>query len=697
MERRAEPEVLSALGVAMAREAEGLSAPLARAISVAMSPPPPSRLNSGWRMVMPTLDPEEVRWVHALLAAGAQSREALGWLLENVETSNVPPVPRTIIDYGHLEGAHWITNGPAFGAAPCEPGRVTIDLRDDAPARLSITARPAAAAHPVWADLRVADVSATARGSSLDWVQAGRTLVSPTFRMHASGRIAHLVRGEGRIIAPVASHKLVAGPLHKGSIARFDTKGVWKWVVQEIPSAAGLLVRVEVSSTGQGGLEIARTVELEEGQAAPATLPADDLVDRAEEDGLDLSSVEGRARLFERLVREAAELVSTGGVKGRFLSDEYRARLYGLAEYCALHIGPVRRSVESSLSSSQDSIRAQLDLRALTSRLAPVALDLEGRDERVLDRGDWRSPGDAAPRRAPSALRASDEPLARDGEGSGRLALVESLLASDAALLQRVWVNRVWAGLFSRGLAATTDDFGAMGSAPTHPEILDHLALWFPSCGWSTKALVRRVVLTRAYRRATTPTESARAEDPRNELLAHTRVRRLQAEELRDALLAVGGTLDRGRFGPSVPIHLTDFMTGRGRPAQSGPLDGAGRRSIYIEVRRNFPHPFLTVFDQPMPSTCRGVRTESNVPAQALAMLNDPFVEQQASAFADVVAVSPDVVAIDQLWTRALARAPRPDERALALEALNEATDRRAALTDLAHVLFNSKEFFFLE
>ena len=697
IERRAEPEVLEALGASMTLEADGLGEAVARAIAVAMSPPRAWPLNAGLRLVMPELDPKETRWVYALIDPNPQTRAALSWLLDDVSNAETPPLPQTIVDYGRLEGARWITNGPAFGPAPREPGRATIDLRDHAPARLKIAARPAATAHPVWADLRVAEASSTARASSLDWVQAGRTLVSPTFRMHPSGRIAHLVRGEGRIITPVASHKLVAGPLHRGAIARFDTKGVWSWIVQDIPSAAGLHVRIEITSTGPGGLEVARTLELDEAQEPPRTLTTVGLIERAEEDELDLAEVEGRARLFERLVREAAELVSTGGVAGRFLSDEDRARLYGLAEVCALHIEPVHRAVESTLRARDEATRAHLESRALVSHLAPVALDLEGRDERVLDRGDWRSPGATAPRRAPSALRVSDEPLARDGEGSGRLALVEALLASDAALLQRVWVNRVWAGLFGRGLAATTDDFGAMGSAPTHPEILDHLALWLPKNGWSTKALQRRLVLTRAYRRSTSPTDSALAEDPRNELLAHTRVRRLQAEEIRDALLAVSGSLDRTRFGPPVPIHLTEFMTGRGRPAQSGPLDGDGRRSIYIEVRRNFPHPFLTVFDQPSPSTCHGVRTESNVPAQALAMLNDPFVEGCAAALAERVADGSDEAAVERLWYLALARAPRPDERDLAFESVRDATDRRAALTDLAHVLLNTKEFLFLE
>ena len=209
---------------------------------------------------------------------------------------------------------------------------------------------------------------------------------------------------------------------------------------------------------------------------------------------------------------------------------------------------------------------------------------------------------------------------------------------------------------------------------------------------------MRRLALSDAYARASEPTASGAELDPLNVNLGRMPVRRLQAEEIRDALLAASGELDSTRFGPPVPIHLTEFMTGRGRPKSSGPLDGAGRRSIYLEVRRNFLHPFLTVFDSPNPSTCRGKRNSSNVPAQALTLLNDPFVEERAEHLADLVlAANSAAQRLDVLWLRVLGRQPTADERTIWGEYLESAPDgARAAWVDLAHALFNVKDFLFL-
>ena len=172
--------------------------------------------------------------------------------------------------------------------------------------------------------------------------------------------------------------------------------------------------------------------------------------------------------------------------------------------------------------------------------------------------------------------------------------------------------------------------------------------LAFASEGWSVKKLIREIMLSQAYQMASVGAESAEQRDPLNLLLHRSNVRRLEGEAIRDALLAVSGRLDPTQFGPPVPIHLSPFMEGRGRPEQSGPLDGDGRRSIYVEVRRNFLSPFMVAFDTPQPASTTGRRNVSNVPAQALIMMNDPFVFEQC-----------------QIWaTRALAEADRsPEDR----------------------------------
>jgi hypothetical protein len=191
-------------------------------------------------------------------------------------------------------------------------------------------------------------------------------------------------------------------------------------------------------------------------------------------------------------------------------------------------------------------------------------------------------------------------------------------------------------------------------------------------------------------------------------LLWHYRPpRRLAAEAVRDALLSVSGSLDAKLGGPSIPVYLTPFMKGRGRPSRSGPLDGEGRRTLYQEIRRNFLPPFLMVWDYPPPATTMGRRSSSNVPAQSLALMNDPFVRELAQRWAQRLEQSDgsggrpqSERVVKQLWWTAFARAPRPDEveQALAfLEAGQAAGQARMdTLAELCHVVFNLKEFVFL-
>lgn len=199
--------------------------------------------------------------------------------------------------------------------------------------------------------------------------------------------------------------------------------------------------------------------------------------------------------------------------------------------------------------------------------------------------------------------------------------------------------------------------------------------------------------------------------DPDNLLWHRMPIKRLQGEVIRDALLAVSGRLDPTPFGPSVPIHLTPFMEGRGRPGASGPLDGNGRRSVYIAVRRNFLSPMMLAFDTPSPFSTVGRRTSSNVPAQALILMNDPLVIELAKRWAERLlvdlALSPEQ-RIDAMYQAALARPASDAEKSDALAFLDAQsarfglpeTQRRTspqAWADLCHVMFNVKEFVFIE
>jgi len=213
------------------------------------------------------------------------------------------------------------------------------------------------------------------------------------------------------------------------------------------------------------------------------------------------------------------------------------------------------------------------------------------------------------------------------------------------------------------------------------------------------------MLLSNAYQMDSKPSGPASEIDPDNKLLQHMPVRRLEAEAVRDAVLAVTGRLDKTLFGPSVPTHLTPFMTGRGRPSTSGPLDGNGRRSIYLGVRRNFLNPMFLAFDYPTPFSSMGKRSVSNVPAQALTMLNNPLFSQQAELWAKKILSDNTLTQterIAKMYLTALGRPPSAMETSEAAAFIEEQSrihgrpDNPRAWADFAHVLFNVKEFIFV-
>jgi hypothetical protein len=267
--------------------------------------------------------------------------------------------------------------------------------------------------------------------------------------------------------------------------------------------------------------------------------------------------------------------------------------------------------------------------------------------------------------------------------------------------IARVIVNRVWQHLFGRGIVSSVDNFGVLGEPPSHPELVDYLSEQFIRDGWSIKRLIRSLTLSSAYRMSSRADEEADRGDPENILLHRMPIRRLEGEAIRDAILAVSGCLDERVYGPSIPVHLDDHQEGRGRP-ENGPLDGFGRRSVYLAVRRNFLSSFLLAFDTPTPFSTVGRRTLSNVPAQALILLNDPFVHQQAAAWAKRVCSNggPEVERISRMYVVAFARPPTSRELAFCREFLGEQQERGggtlSAWSALAHVLFNVKEFIYL-
>ncbi len=344
----------------------------------------------------------------------------------------------------------------------------------------------------------------------------------------------------------------------------------------------------------------------------------------------------------------------------------------------------------------------EVESRLTEPALGQALADGTGVDARVQIRGSTRSLGDPVPRRFLEVLGGTSlGSVAATGEhSSGRLALAHAIASESNPLTARVLVNRLWHHHFGRGIVTSVDDFGVMGQPPTHPELLDFLAARFVASGWSIKQMHRLLVTSRTYRLSSAPTPSADLIDPTNTLLHRRTLGRLDAESIRDAILTVSGRLDPAIGGPSVAPHLTPFMDGRGRPGQSGPLDGAGRRTIYLNVRRNFVTPMLLAFDFPTPSAPMGRRNVSNVPAQALTLLNDPFLVEQSRVWATHVrAGHPEAdptAGITAMYLAAFGRPPTAPEATAAAAFLTEATiasDDLAAWSDLAHVLFNVKEF----
>lgn len=322
------------------------------------------------------------------------------------------------------------------------------------------------------------------------------------------------------------------------------------------------------------------------------------------------------------------------------------------------------------------------------------------RDAALAIRGNPHTRGEIVPRGELQALGGQrfDRPAS-----SGREELAANLTSGQHPLAARVMVNRVWLHLLSQGLVESPDNFGLLGGRPSHLELLDYLSLQFIEHDWSIKWLVREICLSRTYRIASRATPPQLESDPSGRWLSHRKVRRLSAEKLRDAMLAVSGSLDRATGGESITVHLKAQMTGRGRPTQSGPLDGNGRRSVYLEIRRNFLDPLLIAFDQPPPATTVGRRNLSNVPAQALSMLNDPLVHELAQRWSARVCTQHESHAgrIEAMYWSAFSRPPDADELAACMQQLGDDEPRseeaRSRVAELAHVLMCTKEFQYLQ
>jgi cytochrome c553 len=334
-----------------------------------------------------------------------------------------------------------------------------------------------------------------------------------------------------------------------------------------------------------------------------------------------------------------------------------------------------------------------------TDRRTPAMTDGTGEDEMLLVRGNPKTPADPVPRRFLDVFSPSSSSVR--SLGSGRLELASQIADEANPLTARVMVNRLWKHHLGEGIVRSPDDFGKMGQSPTHPELLDWLACEFVERGWSLKEMHRLILASDAAQLSSDVPLELRERDPNNELLCWQEIRRLEGESIRDAILSTSGRLDVRMEGPSIQPMLTDFMPPLGRPSVSGPLDGAGRRSIYLAVRRNFLTPMLLAFDYPLPQTTIGRRNISNVPAQALSLLNDPMMFEQADLCAAEImkstSTTPDRIV--ELYLKAFGREPTSEEVRTVVSFLdsNDSTESPQQRWSLVcHSIMNAKEFIFV-
>ena len=566
-----------------------------------------------------------------------------------------------IADYSK-EDVGWYVSGHRFGKSPVATGRVL-------PSGLAIEA----AAH---SDLLSEKFTGLIR--------------TKTFEV-TGDRLWIRYRGKAKLFLAVDSHRVCQGPLHSARLRKnLESKEPgYQWVSHDVSKYIGH--RVHVEFTPESNFSLSR-VQFSHDQPKTAFVTNPHLKTALKEPG---NVNVAYNRLFDRAV--------DGWQSGRADQDQlvlvdwllFRSQLIDVS--ASPRVKAVRERFAKARAEAESLIPKPIRALAL--------MDGSAEDEPVHFRGNYRTLSPEPVRRGHllDALATGAETL--PANGSGRLQLAHQIISADNPLTARVFVNRAWHHLFGRGIVETVDNFGSAGTKPSHPALLDHLAYRFVhEQGWSTKRLLRELVLSQTYRMSSQPYPDKAAIDPTNLLVHRMPIRRLTGEAIRDHLLHVSGRLDRKLYGKSVMVHISDFMRSNRSPAGTGPLDGDGRRSVYIEGRRNHMEPLLVAFDKPTPFTAIGKRNVSSSPAQPLMLLNNELVHQEAERWAKQLledASLSDGQRIEKAYWQAFGRAPESWETEAATAFLAKQRtlyegEAVPAWKDLAHTLVNVKEFIFI-
>ncbi len=366
--------------------------------------------------------------------------------------------------------------------------------------------------------------------------------------------------------------------------------------------------------------------------------------------------------------------------------------------------------------------RIELERDRPKSREQALAIKEEGqpRETFVLQRGNPQAHGDRVDPAFPSVLLPANakppelSPRREGAETSGRRRVLADWIASPTnPLTARVMVNRVWQYHFGRGLVRSSSNFGYMGTPPTHPELLDWLASELVRNGWKLKPLHRLIVTSKAFRMASALASQPSAlsqRDPENDWLSHFDLRRLTAEEVRDSILAVSGNLNFEKSeGPSVyPVIPREVLAGQsvpGRGWEKSTPEEAASRSVFVHIKRSLAVPLLTAFDSADPDSPCPVRFTTTQPAQALALINSTFANEQAAIFAASLrrsAGNDSAVCVQAALTRVLQRSPTEREIARGVKFLEDNIQREKVTADEALRRFclltlNLNEFVYLD
>lgn len=376
------------------------------------------------------------------------------------------------------------------------------------------------------------------------------------------------------------------------------------------------------------------------------------------------------------------------------------------------HLDPERWSRYEELKAEQKQV--EQETRELPPREMVMGLARTQKPEQmhVLQRGSPHAPGEPVEPDFPEVFGSPQVELASfkptEKTAGRRRVLAEWITSSDNLLAARVVVNRIWQFHFGRGIVRSPNNFGQLGIPPTHPELLDWLALRFIESGWSFKQMHRLIMSSRAYQMSSEIHETAAKVDPNNDLFWKFDARRLSAEEIRDSILLTNGSLNENVYGPSFYPQLSrEVLAGQSRPGsgwgQSNEAD-QNRRSVYIHVKRSLLTPLLTAFDFPDPDLTCEDRFMTLQPAQSLALLNSEFVHQQAKRLAKSIEMNEldDAGVVKETISSVLSRDASEDEIKLGQQLIRSLQTEHSISRERAIELFclsvlNWNEFLFLD